>query len=364
LHAVKVPETYKNRLKRLRALLSKEGLGAILVTNLRNIYYLSGFTGSNALLVVKEGSCDFYSDFRYKEQSAREVRQARIRIPKGSLLDAAVKESGLRRVRRVGCEAVDLRLATYTKLRNALGGRKLAAKADLVERLRRVKDAGEIAAMQRAAGIADRAFQEVCRKLRPGKKEREVALEVDYLMRQSGAQRTAFETIVASGPNGALPHARPGERKIRKGDLVVFDLGAVWGEYCSDMTRTVAVGGLSPKQRRMYDLVHRAQQAGLQAVTSGTRAADVDRAARQVIEKEGLGKTFGHGLGHGVGLDVHEAPSLNGKSADRLEPGMTVTVEPGIYLAGWGGIRIEDLVVVRKGAPELLTRTTKDLIVV
>ena len=353
-----------SRIHRLRTLLAKEGLGAFLVTNLKNICYLVGYTGSNGLLVVKSETCEFYSDFRYKEQSAQEVRGARVRIVKGSLLEAAAKESGLRRMRRIGFESNDLRVSAYHQLRKILAGRKLLPKAGLVEKLRRIKDEEEITRMRRAAGIADRAFAEVCQLLRPGMKEQEVANELDHRMRRMGAQRVAFETIVASGPNGALPHARPGERRIRSGDLVVFDLGAVWKEYCSDMTRTVSVGRASRKQREMYDLVLRAQRAGVHAVAHGANAAEADRASRQIIEEKGLGPAFGHGLGHGVGLEVHEAPGLNSKSKEHLETGMVVTVEPGIYLANWGGIRIEDLVVVRNGRPEILTRTPKELIVI
>lgn len=352
------------RIKRLRSLLNKEGPGVLLVSNLRNICYLTGFTGSNGLLVVKPGACDFFSDFRYQEQSAKEVSGAKVHIVTGSLLEAAVRKSRLGRFRKIGYESNDLRVSSFFQLKKLMGRRRLVPKSGLIEKLRRIKDAEEIARMRRAAGIADKAFAEVCKLLRPGLREQEVASELDFRMRRLGAQRIAFETIVASGPNGALPHAKPGERKIRSGDLVVFDFGAVWKEYCSDMTRTIAIGKASRKQREIYDLVLRAQRAGVDAVSPRAGCAEVDQVSRRLIEQKGFGPAFGHGLGHGVGLEVHEAPGLNRMSKDRLEAGMAVTVEPGIYLANWGGIRIEDLVVVRNGKPEILTRTPKELMVI
>ncbi|MEV6983158.1 M24 family metallopeptidase [Sphaerisporangium sp. NPDC051017] len=259
---------------------------------------------------------------------------------------------------RPGIEAHDMSVAEYQRLG---GGLPLLGR--LVELLRVVKDESEIASLRTACELTDRAFADVAATIAPGMTERQVARALDTRMAELGADGPAFDTIVASGPNGAVPHHSPGERPIERGDLVTMDFGALYDGYHADMTRTVAVGAPSGWQRELYDLVLAAQRAGRHALAPGAGTGEVDAAARTLIEDAGHGEHFGHGLGHGVGLEIHEDPFLRSAGAGRLEDRVPITVEPGVYLQGRGGVRIEDTLVTRAGGPELLTRTTKELLV-
>jgi Xaa-Pro aminopeptidase len=357
-------QTIEGRSARLADLVTAAQLDLLLVTDLTNVRYLTGYTGSNGFALVGPDTRRFVTDFRYREQGAAEVDSAfeRLEAPV-DLLDAltdALPGAGL----RLGFEEAHMTMAQYAFVRERLGDRvELAPTAGLVESLRAVKDAAEIAAVRAAAVLADAALARLLAEGLAGRTEREVAIALEHDMVLRGARRPSFDTIVAAGPHGALPHATPRDVEIRRGDVVVIDWGAELDGYSSDCTRTVVVGALEADVSEIYELVLRAQLTGLDAVCANRGGAEVDAAARGVIEAAGYGENFGHGLGHGVGLEVHEAPTLRRTSSDRLEAGNVVTVEPGIYLPQRFGVRIEDLVTVTEDGSEILTSVPKDLTV-
>ncbi len=353
-----------DRSDRLNQLLVDEGLDLMLVTDLVNVRYLTGFTGSNGLALVGPRTRAFVTDFRYVDQAAEEVDPSyeRLRAPQ-ELLDTAIEELPEGAL-RLGFEDADLSVRQHGELRARLPDAvELLAAGSLVERLRAVKDPGEIEAVRAAAAVADEAFNRVIHDGLVGRTEQEVALALEWEMRKRGASGPSFDPIVAAGPHGALPHAQPRDVIIGAGEMVVIDWGALVGGYHSDCTRTVSAGSPNGDARAVYDLVLEAQLAGLGAVRAGADVRDVDSTARDVIEAGGYGGQFGHGLGHGVGLDIHEEPRLSQRAEGELVAGNVVTVEPGVYLAGQFGIRIEDLTVVTAEGSEILTSVTKELIV-
>jgi Xaa-Pro aminopeptidase len=328
----------------------------LLVTSAVNVRYLTGLESSNAAVLVEPGEATLYTDFRYAEAAAavdaedvRVVETGRYLVQELSVLLAG---------RRIAFEAEHLSFADHARL--AAGGVELVATHGAVEELRAVKDAAELEAIRRAAALADAVFEELPAERFTGRSERELAWHVERRFHELGAERVSFGVVVASGPNGALPHAHPGDRRIAAGELVVVDAGCVVDGYCSDCTRTYATGVLSQELADAYAVCLAAQLEGLAAIRPGVTGGEADAAARDVIAAAGLGERFGHGLGHGVGLAVHEAPTLRPEAADVLRPGNVVTVEPGIYLPGVGGMRIEDLVVVTESGCERLTRTAKE----
>jgi Xaa-Pro aminopeptidase len=356
---------------RLAALLAAEQVDAVLVTSLVNIRYLTGFTGSNAALLVPAAaagdpvSAVLCTDFRYAEQSRLETPDVEVLIARPCALALARRAASGGRL-RLGFEAHHLTVLEHDDIAAAVAAEpaaELVRVGQPVEDLRRVKDPGELDLLREACAIGDRALADLLPALRAGLTEREVARALDDRMRDHGAQAPGFDTIVAAGPNGAVPHHSPGERRLAAGDLLTLDFGARYGGYHADMTRTVAVGAPAGWQRDLYALVRDAQRAGRHALVPGARLADVDGAARSVIAAAGHGTEFGHGLGHGVGLEIHEAPMIGADSTGTLEAGSPVTVEPGVYLPGRGGVRIEDTLVVRDGRPELLTTSSKELLV-
>lgn len=349
------------RLTDLRQRLQEKELDALLVTGGDNRRYLSGFTGSAGTLVVTADAAVLITDFRYVEQATGQAPNFQVLRYDNFLktLEEVFNEHGCH---RVGFESDVVTYAQYTKWKEKLDKIEWIPAPGLVEDLRMVKTEAELAEMQKAAAIADAAWTELLPRMVPGATERDLALELEFLMRRNGADGLAFDIILAGGPNGALPHAVPGDRPLQFGDLVVMDFGARHGGYCSDMTRTVVIGKACEKTRTLYNIVLEAQQAALAAVRPGRTGAEVDKVARDVITEAGYGDQFGHGLGHGVGLAVHEKPPLAPKGETVLQPGMTVTVEPGIYIPGFGGVRIEDLVVVTEKGCRRLTGSTKELL--
>ncbi len=353
------------RIDRLRALFDQSQVDALLVTNLVNIRYLCGFTGSAALLLVTPDEVVFVSDGRYRDQSAAEISgagvDAKIEIvgadPDAVAADAAAAAG----VKRLGLEEQSVTWALQRRWQSELlVSGELVPTGGIVEELRIVKDGAEAARIRSACAIADQALGDVRHRLADGPTEIEFGLELDARMRQLGAADLSFETIVASGPNGAKPHHHPSRRRIAEGDLVVIDFGALVDGYHSDMTRTLAVGDIGPERQRMFDVVIESQQAGVDAVTAGVEAAAVDAECRAVIEDAGWGDAFLHGTGHGVGLDIHEEPRVSSRSAATLVAGHVVTVEPGVYLPDLGGVRIEDTLLVTEDGSDRLTRATKD----
>lgn len=354
------------RLPRLRALLPDAGCDGLLVTNLVNVRYLTGFSGSAGMLLVRPDAALLVTDGRYRSQAAAQLAasgaEADIAIgPPPDQQDAVVAASS--DLDALGLEAATVSWARQRALAEASRSR-LVPTEGVVEGLRRVKDEGELARMRLAAAIADAALAEVAPMLLVAPTEAEVALALDTAMRRLGASGPSFETIVASGPNGALPHARPSSRRIERGELVVIDFGALVEGYHSDMTRTLCVGEpASPTLTRMVEVVRHSQAAGVAAVAAGVEAKAVDGACREVIAAAGWADAFVHGTGHGVGLDIHEAPAVAATSADTLAPGHVVTVEPGVYLPEHGGVRIEDTVVVTDEGCYPLTNAPKDLVI-
>jgi Xaa-Pro aminopeptidase len=357
--AVACPE----RRARLRACLEDRGLDALLVTDLLNIRYLTGFTGSNAALLVGAAGDDatiFCTDFRYLTQSADEVPDL------ARVIDRPCPEALLARASgRVGIEAQVVTLAALPGLEAAAGsGVTLEPVDGIVETLREIKDPSEIDALSRACAVADAALAALIYDggLRPGRTERDCAIDLDHRMRLLGADDVSFETILAAGAHSAIPHHSPTAAVLTAGDLVKIDFGATVDGYHSDMTRTFVLGPAAGWQRDLHELVRTAQTAGRDATIVGASGRDVDAAARNVIAAAGHGDEFGHGLGHGVGLLIHEAPSLAAASASIMAADMCVTVEPGVYLPGRGGVRIEDSGVVRPDGYEILTMSTKELL--
>jgi len=363
------PMDVGSRAPRLRASLDAAGCDALLVTRLVNIRYLTGFSGSAALLLVLPDEMLFVSDGRYQEQSALELAaagvEARIEIGFSGGAQKASLQSAAGGIVRLGLEAEDLSWAQQRRYDQDWFPRaELVPTSGLVEALRLTKDDGEIARMAEAARIADLALEVVVPRLAERPTEREVALALDHEMRRNGASASAFDTIVASGPNGAKPHHQPSSRMIEPGELVVIDFGAVVDGYCSDMTRTVCVGEpASATARRMVAVVAESQQAGVDAVAAGVGASKVDQVCRAVIEKAGWADAFLHGTGHGVGLEIHEAPRVAYTSDETLQVGHVVTVEPGVYLPDEGGVRIEDTLVVTPDGCRRLTNAPKELVV-
>ncbi len=356
-----------DRAERLTELFAEAGIEVLLVTDLVNVRYLTGYTGSNGLALIGPQLRMFISDFRYQQQAGEEVDDSFARriapAPQG-LLDL-VGEALPAGEMRLGFEADHVSVNQHQRLRAELRDDvELVSTSRLVETLRAVKEHDEVARIKAATALADAAFERLLRERIVGRTERELALALENDMRHHGAERVSFETIVAAGAHGALPHAQPRDVEIGEGDLVVFDWGAELDGYCSDCTRTIAAGNPGPDARQVYELVLEAQLAGLQAVRSGRGGRDVDGVAREVIAASGYAEQFGHGLGHGVGLEVHERPTLSTRSDDELEAANVVTVEPGVYLPGQFGIRIEDLVVVTDDGCEILTSVDKQLVVV
>jgi Xaa-Pro aminopeptidase len=355
---------FPSRRAALRLLLRAAEVDALLVTDLVNIRYLTGFTGSNAALLVHadgDAASRFCTDGRYRAWA--HVLDLETVIDRASAVALAARARDWD-VRRLGFESSHVTVDAHLALDAAAEGVTLHRTPGLVQRLRLVKDDGEVAALRTACAAADAALADLLAAggIAAGRTERAVALDLENRMRGHGATSASFETIIAAGAHSAVPHHSPTDVELRRGDLVKMDFGALVDGYHSDMTRTVVLGRAADWQRETYDLVAAAQRAGCAALAPGAEVVDVDAAARTVIEDAGRGEEFVHGLGHGVGLEIHEAPALATTGTGSLAAGMAVTVEPGVYLEGRGGVRIEDILVVREGGPELLTLTTKELI--
>ncbi|MGO9211510.1 MAG: M24 family metallopeptidase [Terriglobales bacterium] len=356
---------YRGRQRRVAQVLEARRLDALLVTHLPNIRYLCGFTGSAGVLLVANGRFTFFTDGRYREQAGAEVQGARVVVPKGAVLDAAARALADWRVRRVGLESEHLSVAAAAKVASALRTKaRLRQTLGLVEEHRMVKEPAEVECLRAAVRLGSSLFDKAVAAIRPGVPERVVAAELEYAARQAGADGMSFETIVAAGPRSALPHGLASAQPIPRRGFVVLDFGVILRGYCSDMTRTVHVGKPAVEARRLYQAVRDAQQAAIDAVRPGSAVSEVDRAARSWLRREGLSQYFTHSTGHGVGLEIHEPPRIARGQPEVLQPGMVITIEPGVYVPGCGGVRIEDMVVVTTTSCEVLTPTTKELLAV
>lgn len=342
-------------------MLALNKLEALVVTSAPSVRYLSGFSGSNGAMLVEAGAATLFTDPRYQIQAAEEV-DCKVVVARGVLLGRLMGVARRKRLRRLGFERNRISYQEFYSLsENLLPNASVEPVAGMIEQLRGVKDPGEIAAIRHSMRIAVKAFEQAVRQVRPGMAESELAAELDHRMRVGGAEAPAFETIVAAGQRSALPHARPGPARIEAGQLVLIDMGALAHGYASDMTRMLYMGEPPRRVRNLYAAVLEAQLAATEAVRAGVSAAHVDRVARRVLRGYALDKLFVHSTGHGLGLEIHEHPRLGRHSRDRLETGMVVTIEPGVYLEGFGGIRIEDTVVVTSKGAEVLTLLSKEL---
>ena len=356
------PTTFPiDRLTRLQERLAALRLDALLLFDMKNIRYLTGFTGSVGICLIRprDGGI-LLVDGRYLTQANEQVRGIEVGLVRDPLSEVAERIRA-EKAGTVGFESSAVTYEMYARLRKLLKGVSLKPFGNDIQTLRTVKDKAELVLMKQAINLSHQALQEVFPIIKPGIRERDIALELDFRMRKAGAEDISFPTIVASGPRSALPHAEPGMRKIKPGDAVVIDYGAVVKGYHSDETCTIIIGHAGSKIGRLYAIVKEAHDRAIAFVRAGVSCRDVDGVAREVIAREGFGDFFSHGTGHGVGLDVHEAPRLSPTSGEILAEGTVVTIEPGIYLPGYGGVRIEDMVLVEKAGCRLLTKTSKAL---
>jgi Xaa-Pro aminopeptidase len=352
-----------NRLQKLRKKFSEKEIDAIFVTQSENRRYLSGFDGSAGFLIISTKKAVLATDFRYTEQAVAEAPDFEILRIANNINDwfpGLISEMG---IKKLGFEAGDVSFNFHRQLREALKKKKVSTDMipvdGLVESVRAVKEPGEIELIKKAAAITDAAYESVVKIIRPGVTEKKVAWELEKSLREGGSQTLPFEIIVASGPRAALPHAKPSERVIEDGEPVVIDMGAKYEGYASDLTRTVCAGTADDTFKKVYNTVLKAQKAAMAMISKGITGKAADSIAREIIQKAGYGEAFGHSLGHGVGLAPHELPRLGPNSEDTLADGMVFTVEPGIYISGWGGVRIEDTVVMEKGKARPITRAVK-----
>ncbi len=351
------------RIQTVREILLRNRVDGIIFSNMSNIRYLSGFSGSDGILIISSDSACLLVDGRYTTQAAAEAQHISISEYQNKVqgIERAAKELGLK---KIGFEAAFVSVEIYDDLVRRFSNKaKLVSFGKELGSLRACKEIREIQTMKKAAAIASAAVAKIVREIKPGWTEQEVALQLEVAARRSGAEQLAFETIVASGENAALPHAKPSHREIRKGDFVVIDFGVKYQGYCSDETCTFAIGELTAVQKNAYRAVLRAHDEAIASIRAGVAAADVDALTRRVLGEE-YGRYFIHGTGHGVGLDVHEAPRVAPGSQDILTAGMVVTVEPGLYFPGLWGIRIEDTVLVKKNSCEIITKMNKKLITI
>jgi Xaa-Pro aminopeptidase len=347
----------------VKSILKKKSIEGILFFSPENIRYLTGFSGSEGYLLVDEDEHLLLVDSRYITQARDEAWGCRVSQVEKGIVGVAGQVSSLG-FRRLGFEAQGISVARFEQLQKALEKMELVPIKDELERLRGSKTAEEMAWMREAIQVAEGAWQECQVLVKPGAQEADLALELDCRMKKRGAERMAFDTIVASGPRAALPHAQPTTRSLEQGDLLLFDFGCRFRGYCSDESCTVIVGRATDEQRHIYGIVKDAHDRAIEAVRPGVKLAAIDAAAREHIDQAGHGAHFGHGTGHGIGLGVHEWPVVGKDSPDVAEEGMVFTIEPGIYIPGWGGVRIEDIVVVIADGCEVLTAISKDLTVV
>ncbi|MBD1378808.1 M24 family metallopeptidase [Metabacillus arenae] len=344
---------------------SFEGLGidGLLITSSYNRRYMTGFTGTAGVAVISKSGAAFITDFRYVQQASKQIEGFNIVQHRGPIVEEIAEQVKHLGINKLGFEQDHVTFSAFAEYKRAFEGVELIPVSGAIEKLRLIKTDAEIKILKEAAKVADSAFKHILEFIKPGLKELDVSNELEFYMRKQGAVSSSFDIIVASGHRSALPHGVASDKVIEKGDFVTLDFGAYYNGYCSDITRTISVGEPSEKLKEIYEIVLRAQISGMDGIKAGLTGKQADALTRDYITEKGYGEYFGHSTGHGIGLEVHEGPALSIKSDTVLEPGMVVTVEPGIYLAGIGGVRIEDDTVVTATGNECLTHSPKELII-
>lgn len=350
------------KLEKLRQALKEQQVDALLITNGYNRRYMTGFTGTAGVALISQNDAVFITDFRYMEQANAQIENFRIVQHTGPIIEEVAKQAKEMQVKRVGFEKEAMSYGVYEQYNKVMAA-DLVPLSGLVEKIRLIKTPQEITIIKAACAIADEAFTHIVDYIRPGRTELEVSNELEFFMRKQGATSSSFDTIVASGLRSALPHGVATDKVIEKGDMVTLDYGALYNGYISDITRTVAVGEPSAELKNIYDAVLASQLLAVEKVGPHMTGREADAIARDYLTSQGYGKAFGHSLGHGIGLEVHEAPSLAAKSETVLMPNMTVTIEPGVYIPGVGGVRIEDDILITETGNEKLSHATKELII-
>jgi len=355
-----------NRLKKFREALSKMDLDAAIISGRANTIYLSGFTGDTSFMLVGMDKVWLIVDFRFtiqaKEEAAKGIEIVEYKESFAQTINELLSQN---KIEKVGVEGDKLTLTEYENFKEKLTKAKVLKNiGNILERIRMVKEEDEIERLQQAVLIGDRIFDHIIKFIKPGMKEYEIAAEMEYQMKKLGAKGPSFDTIVAGGPRSAMCHGTASDYAIKKGDALVLDFGVIYRNYCSDMTRTIFIGEPNDQLKKIYNIVRETQQKALDSLKSGMSGFDADKIARDIISEAGYGRNFGHSLGHGVGIEIHEEPRLSMKSKDILANGMVFSVEPGIYVEGLGGVRIEDMVVLVDNRPRNLTTSTKDMIII
>jgi Xaa-Pro aminopeptidase len=358
-----VNDIFKKRLQNLRIKMKLKNTDAVFITQRENYMYMSGFTGTSAILFITDGKAVLLTDFRYVEQASRQAAEYEIVQYNGSFINELNDLIENEKVERLSFEDAHLSFAEYSEYHEKLKVAEFLPLGGVVEELRRVKDESEITLVKKAVKIADDAFAHILSYIKPGVAEVEIAAEMEFFMKRQGATGPSFDTIIASGKRASMPHGVASEKKIEQGDVITMDYGALYNGYCSDITRTVFLGKPDSELERIYKIVLEAQLKGLEEVKSDRTGKEIDAVVRTLIADAGFGDNFGHGLGHGVGLEIHEEPTLSMRGSIELKDGMVVTVEPGIYVPELGGVRIEDMLVVKGDIPCILTAASKELVI-
>jgi len=346
---------FNKRLNRVKGLLEKHDVDSILVTKPQNVRYISGYTGEDACLLITPSKRYLITDERFALQAKKDVRDFSIVIAGPSLPDVITGLARKAKIGRLGFESSDLSYASYERIKSGVKGAEAVSVHGMIEAIRQVKDEAEIGLIRDSVNILENAVTYFRSILKPGLSENDLAARTEYFIRAASGEWASFELIVASGANSAFPHARPGDRLIRPNDMVLLDLGVSYEGYKSDLTRVFFLGKIDSEHKRIYSIVKEAQRRSIKAIKPGARISDIDKIARGFINGKGLGKRFGHALGHGIGLEVHESPSISSRNHAALKTGMVFTVEPAVYIPGWGGVRIEDMVLVTRKGCEVLT---------
>lgn len=352
-----------DRVDKLREYLKDKGINGCLISKSQNCFYLSGFSGTSATLLITHDELLLFTDFRYIEQASNQAKLYQVIDQDSSIFEALKKEINRLDIKCLGFEERYITVKQFEQYKEKLTNIVFEPIQDEIDGIRLIKDDDEIKSITQAVKIADDAFSHILKFIKPGITEIDICAEIEYYMKKNGAQGTSFDTIVASGYRAALPHGIASSKKIESGEVITLDFGAVWQGYCSDMTRTVFLGNPDPEIERVYEVVKNAQEKAVLDARENVSVKDLDKIARDVIQNAGYGDAFGHGLGHGVGIDVHEEPRVSPKGSGMLKPGMVITIEPGIYLSGVGGVRIEDMILISKEGSKVLTTSTKEKII-